>query len=109
MSKMQDREEGVELGEQVAARTRTTAGALIAVRVPRDLLARISEYARLRDMTVSEVMRAGAERLVMGTVNLTHYVSGAPVEGPRIISGSPSRGGSSRTEDADVVTTGDRR
>jgi len=98
-----DPEEDVELGAQVEARTRGTGGAVIAVRVPRDLLARISEYARLHGVTVSEVVRDGAERLVAGTVDLAHYVSGPHVDGPRIIPGSPSRGGSSQTLDADEI------
>lgn len=103
MNQSIDPEEDVELGAQVEARTRGTAGAVVAVRVPRDLLARISEYASLRGLTVSEVMREGAERLVGGSVNLAHYVSGPRVEGPRVIPGSPSRGGSSQTVDADEV------
>lgn len=103
MNQSIDPEEDVALGAQVEARTRGTAGAVVAVRVPRDLLARISEYASLRGLTVSEVMREGAERLVGGTVNLAHYVSGPRVEGPRVIPGSPSRGGSSQTVDADEV------
>ena len=69
MSTSVDPEEDVELGAQVEARTRGTAGAVVAVRVSRDLLARISEYAKLRGMTVSEVMREGAERLVAGTMH----------------------------------------
>lgn len=103
MNRSIDPEEDVELGAQVEARTRGTAGAVVAVRVPRDLLARISEYASQRGLTVSEVMREGAERLVGGTVNLAHYVSGPRVEGPRVIPGSPSRGGSSQTVDVDEV------
>jgi hypothetical protein len=95
--------EDVELGVQVEARTHGTAGAVIAVRVPRDLLSRISECARLRGLTVSEVMREGAERLVAGTVDLAHYVGGPRVDGPRIIPGSPSRGGSSQTLDAEEI------
>jgi hypothetical protein len=106
MSPNVDPEEDVELGAQVEARTRGRAGAVVAVRVPRDLLARISEYAKLRGLTVSEVMREGAERLVGGTVQLTHYVSGPHVEGPRIIPGSPSHGGRSQTMDVDEVKTG---
>lgn len=105
MSHGGDAEEDVELGAQVEARTRGTAGAVVAVRVPRDLLARISEYAGQRGMTVSEVMREGAERMVAGTVHLNHYVSGPRVEGPRVIPGSPSRGGRSQTVDADEVKT----
>ncbi len=106
MSKSMDPEEDIELGVQVEARTRGTAGAVVAVRVPRDLLARISEYASLRGLTVSEVMREGADRLVGGTVQLNHYVSGATVDGPRIIPGSPTRGGRSQTMDLDEVKSG---
>lgn len=62
-------DEDVQLGAQVEARTPGTAGAVIAVRVPRDLLAQISAYASLRGLTVSEVLREGAERLVDGTVD----------------------------------------
>lgn len=103
MNRSADPEEDIELGAQVEARTRGSAGAVIAVRVPRDLLARINEFAKLRGMTVSEVMREGAERLVGGTVDLTHYVSGPKVDGPRVIPGSPSRGGRSQTVDVDEV------
>jgi hypothetical protein len=99
-------EEEVDLAAQVEARTRGTAGAVVAVRVPRDLLVRISEYANLRGQTVSEVMREGVERLVGGTVQLNHYVSGPRVEGPRVIPGSPSRGGRSQTMDVDEIKTG---
>jgi hypothetical protein len=105
MNKRGDPEEDVELGAQLEARTRGTAGAVVAVRVPRDLLARISEYAGLRGLTVSEVMREGAERMVSGTIQLTHYVSGPRVEGPRVIPGSPSRGGRSQTMNVDEVKT----
>lgn len=106
MSRSVDPEEDIELGAQVEARTRGTAGAVVAVRVPRDLLVRISEYANLRGLTVSEVMREGVERLVGGTVQLNHYVSGPRVEGPRVIPGSPSRGGRSQTMEVDEVKTG---
>lgn len=106
MSRSIDAEEEVELGAQVEARTRGTAGAVVAVRVPRDLLARISEFARLRGLTVSEVMREGAERLVGGTVQMNHYVSGPRVDGPRVVPGSPTRGGRSQTMDVDEIKTG---
>jgi hypothetical protein len=103
MSKSIDPEEDVELGARVEARARGTAGAVVAVRVPRDLLSRISAYASHRGLTVSEVMREGAERLVGSPVQSNHYVSGATVEGPQIIPGSPTRGGRSQTMDLDEV------
>lgn len=64
MGRSTDPEEDVELGAQVEARTPGTAGAVIAVRVPRDQLAKICEYASLRGLTVSEVLREGTARLV---------------------------------------------
>jgi hypothetical protein len=65
-----DPDEDVELGAFVGARARGgAAGAVVAVRVPRDLLARMSEYGRPRGMTVSEVLREAAERLVDGTAD----------------------------------------
>ncbi len=65
-----DPEEDVELGAHVEARARgAAAGAVVAVRVPRDLLARMSEYGRLRGMTVSEILRQGAEILIGGTLD----------------------------------------
>ena len=65
-----DPDEDVELGAHVEARARGAAGAVVAVRVPRDLLARMTEYGQLRGMTVSEVLRKGADRLIGGTVDL---------------------------------------
>lgn len=106
MIKSKDPEEDIELGAQVEARTRGAAGAVVSVRVPRALLARISEYASLRGLTVSEVMREGAERFVDGTVPLNRHASGATVNGPRIIPGSPTRGGRSQTINLDEVKTG---
>lgn len=103
MNRSVDPEEDVQLGVQVKARTRGNAGAVVAIRVPRDLLARISQYASERGVTVSEVIREGAELLVGGTLNSTHYVSGPRVDGPQVIHGSPSRGGSSQTVNVDEV------
>lgn len=93
---MHDPEEEVELGEEVAVTKRPSGAAVVGVRVPRDLLVRINEYGQLRGMTVSEVLRHGAERLVTGTVQL-HHVSGATVYGPGVTGGSPSQGGSLRS------------
>jgi hypothetical protein len=65
-----DPDEDVELGALVEARAQgASAGAVLAVRVSRDLLARMSEYGRLRGMTVSEVLRLGGERLIGETAD----------------------------------------
>jgi hypothetical protein len=65
-----DPDEDVELGALVEARGRgVAAGSVVAVRVPRDLLVRMTEYGRPRGMTVTDVLRWGAERLVRGTVD----------------------------------------
>ncbi len=42
----------------------------MAVRVSRDLLARMREYGRPRGMTASEILRQGAERLIGGTADV---------------------------------------
>jgi hypothetical protein len=105
MSDDEMREEDVELGEQVETRTRSGA-AVVAVRVSRDLLARINGYGRQRGITVSEVLREGAERLLDGAADSGHYVSGASVQGPSVIPGSPSSGGRSRTLERDEVGVG---
>lgn len=65
-----DPDEDVELGAHVEARARGAAAGAVVVRVPRDLLARTIEYGRLRGMTVSEVLRHGAESLIGGTEDL---------------------------------------
>jgi hypothetical protein len=68
MTRFMDPEEDVELGMLVKMHTGGAhAAALIAVRVPRDLLTRISEYGRPRGMTVAEVLTVGAEQLIETT------------------------------------------
>ena len=71
MNPSMDPEDDVELAAHVQARARVdAAGAVVAVRVPRDLLARMIEYGRLRGMTMSEVLRHGAESLIDGRAGL---------------------------------------
>jgi hypothetical protein len=98
---VRDPEEDVELGEEVSAEKPPSGAAVVAVRIPRDLLARMSDYGKLRGLTTSEVLRQGAERLVSGTVQI-HHVSGPAVYGPTVVAGSPSQGGSLRS----FTTTG---
>jgi len=89
-SRQEDREERVELGKRVDARVQAL-DSVVALRVSTDMLSRVSQYGELRNMTVSEVFRAGAERLLSNTIELGPvYVTGITLEGPRIVSGLPS-------------------
>lgn len=58
-----DRSEDVELGQEVRVRRRT-GSALVAVRVSTELLRRIQEFAQARGLTMSDVLRMGAESVV---------------------------------------------
>ncbi len=90
-----DPDEQVELGAEVSVRRERPSGPVLAIRVPRDVLARLSEYASKRGLTVSEVVRQAAIGLVsQGATSGPHYVTGAPLEGPNIVSGAQqTRGG----------------
>jgi predicted DNA binding CopG/RHH family protein len=86
-------DEDVELGEQVANTSRARVrGATVAVRISPDLLARVQEYASARGITLSEVLRRGAEQLVAGTVHLgpTYITGSVMVSGTNLVNGSPS-------------------
>lgn len=95
----------VELGEAVDVNPKTarTRGAVMAVRLSPDLLARVTAYAAARDMTISEVMRRGVEQLVSGHLQPPNvvYHTGAVLVGPGIVHGSPvsGTGQSLRNED----------
>lgn len=82
MNRSVDPADDVQLGAQVEARVPGTAGAVIAVRVPRDLLVRISDYATVRGLSVTEVLREGAERLV-GGAEKEKGEGTSPLSGPR--------------------------
>jgi len=58
-----DRNEDVELGREVRVRRRT-GSALVAVRLSTELLQRIQEFAQARGLTVSDVLRMGAESVI---------------------------------------------
>lgn len=94
MSDTTDRNEDVELGEEVRVRRRT-GSAIIAVRVSTELLRRIQDFAHGRGLTLSDVMRMGAEQVTGQslTTAYTHTV--------RTLVGI--RGTSSREEYTDVV------
>lgn len=69
-----DPEEDVELGEEVEAK-RKPGTALVAVRVPSELLERVQLYARGRGLTVSDALRLGAEQLVAGSSTTTYSLT----------------------------------
>jgi hypothetical protein len=80
-----DIEEDVEIGEEVENTGRPSATSLVAVRVPLDLLARMNDYAQAHAVTVSDVLRTGAEQLVSGTIRLdAYYVTGGTIYGSHI-------------------------
>ena len=90
-----DPEEQVELGKEVTIRRERPSGPVIAIRIPRDVVAKLSAYASTRNMTVSEVVREAAIRFVAeSTTSGPFYVTGAQVEGPNIVTGGQgARGG----------------
>lgn len=59
------RPEDIKLGDEVepVIHSRTP---LVAVRMSPDLFARLGDYASARDLTVSDVVRQGVERLIGG-------------------------------------------
>jgi hypothetical protein len=86
-------DESVSLGEIVEAKPGKSRGAAVAVRLSAELLERINEYAQARGMTVSDVLRRGAERLVSGGVPAGPvYYTGLELRGPGLIHGSPATG-----------------
>ncbi|MGD0018195.1 MAG: hypothetical protein ABSD62_02990 [Candidatus Limnocylindrales bacterium] len=91
MNDEKSEEEAVELGDEVATRRKPTGAAVVAVRVPRDLLTGISTYAQAHGMTVSDVLREGAQRVVYGASEL-HFVTGTSVVGTGVHQGSSSQG-----------------
>jgi predicted transcriptional regulator len=94
-----DQEEDVELGEHVQATANHRRGAMVAVRVSPDLLARLNEYASARRLTVSEVMRRAAEQLTSGRATQdVAYLTGTAIVGSGVVNGTPTAsGGRSQT------------
>lgn len=93
----QDREEDIELGLEVKAQRERPSGPVVAVRVPREVLAKLSDYAQLRRTTVSEVVRQAAIRLASELDGGPFYTSGVRLDGPRLVADNPTRGGQIRT------------
>ena len=93
-----DPEMDVELGELVEVAPAKSQASVVAVRVAPDLLARITEYAGARGLSVSEVLRRGAEQLTSGLVGVgAVYYTGSELRGPGLVHGSPATG-SARTK-----------
>lgn len=92
-----DLDADVELGELVEAKPSKGRGPVVAIRLSADLLARVNEYAQARGLTVSEVLRRGAEQITSGaTAAGAVYYTGGELRGPGLIHGSPTTG-SART------------
>jgi hypothetical protein len=102
-----DPEEDVELGELVEATANHRRGAMVAVRVSPDLLARLTRYAAARHMTVSEVIRRAAEQLTSPGAQDVAYLTGTVIVGSGLVNGTPTAsGGRSQTlTAADRATT----
>lgn len=93
-----DSEMDVELGELVEVAPAKSQASVVAVRVAPDLLARITEYAGARGLSVSEVLRRGAEQLTSGLAGVgAVYYTGSELRGPGLVHGSPATG-SARTK-----------
>lgn len=106
-SKFNDPDDDVTLGDLVEAKVPRTRGAVIGVRVSPDLLARLNEYASARDLTVSEVVRRGAELMVDGGSTGPVYHTGVNLKGVGLVygaaSGSMSQGATIPESDKDRV------
>ncbi len=86
-------DESVNLGDIVEVKPGKSRGAAVAVRLSADLLGRINDYAESRGMTVSDVLRGGAELLVSGGVAAGPvYYTGLELRGPGLIHGNPATG-----------------
>jgi hypothetical protein len=95
-----DVDEDVEVGEAVENIARPSGTSLVAVRVPHDLLARMNEYAQRHDLTVSDVLRSGAEQLISGTVHFrAHYVTGGTLYGALVQPAPPAIGTPARFDE----------
>jgi len=60
------RPEDIELGEELEPVIRNRAP-MVAVRMSADLFARLGDYASARNLSISEVVRQGVERMLGGT------------------------------------------
>jgi hypothetical protein len=100
-----DPEEDVQLGDLVEAKVSRGRASIIAVRVSADLLARLSEYADVRGLTISEVVRRAAEQITAGGMSAgAVYYTGGELRGPGLIHGSPATGSARTTHAASLKT-----
>lgn len=67
MTTPRDPETDVVLGDEVLWVRRTTGSAIVAVRVPSQLLTKIASYGVQHGLTLSDVLRTGAEYLIGGS------------------------------------------
>jgi hypothetical protein len=105
-------DEEVELGGNVEVVRERPSGPVVAVRIPREILARLSDYASRRGTTVSEVIRQAAIRVVNEASTTGPFVvsvSGPRLEGPAIDqSPEPTRGGRVMTRDFESLVSADK-
>lgn len=98
------RPEDIELGDEVepAIRSRTP---IVAVRMSPDLFARLGDYATARNLTVSDVVRQGVERLLGGATSAaTGLVStGGFIPSNTLVAAAPPARSSARTVTRDVI------
>lgn len=98
------RPEDIELGDEVepVIRSRTP---IVAVRMSPDLFARLGDYATARNLTISDVVRQGVERLLGGeTSAATGLVStGGFIPSNTLVAATPPARSSARTVTRDVA------
>lgn len=59
------------LGRRVRVRIRKPVGAVLAVRLPSDLLSRLDERARVEDTTLSDIVRRAIGDYLGGTYSVS--------------------------------------
>ena len=98
------RPEDIELGDEVepAIRSRTP---IVAVRMSPDLFARLGDYATARNLTVSDVVRQGVERLLGGATSAAAGLvsTGGFLPSNTLVAATPPARSSARTVTRDVI------
>jgi hypothetical protein len=98
------RPEDIELGDEIEPVIRSRAP-IVAVRMSPDLFARLGDYAAARNLTMSDVVRQGVERLLAGATSAaTGLVStGGFLPSNTLLAEAPPARSSARTVTRDVV------